>query len=168
VRTVSSPSYTIPSLSQASMWALPLPGVGCSYLHNHAAIRYWSGHCLPLFDCASVCFTLPAAQVNQMATRLPCRPCPCPRPINRCCKRCRPSSLAAWPSTSQPQPSDLAQPCNAHRPIWGTSASASSWSLPQLIKPATNTDTDCVRPLWLFMASFLLVAACSAAYIRST
>ncbi|KAH3906306.1 hypothetical protein HBI56_194850 [Parastagonospora nodorum] len=56
-------------LSQASKWALPLPGVGCSVLspaRRHPRLVWTLSSS---FDCASVCFALREAQVNQMATK---------------------------------------------------------------------------------------------------
>jgi hypothetical protein len=172
VRTVTRPSYTLccSMLSQASRWALPLPGAGCSSSHLQAAIRHWLDHCLSLFDSASVCVlcSFAAAQVNQMATRLPCRPDPCHAPATATATDAARRLRRPWRPPCQPQPSDLAQPSPARQPIWGTATSAASWRSPGLIKPATNTHADSVRRMRLHMALFPLVPTASAAYVRST
>lgn len=55
VETVSSPSYTLCSCRRP-LDGVALPGVDCSFFRQHAAIRYWVGHCLPLFDSAPARF----------------------------------------------------------------------------------------------------------------
>lgn len=54
VETVSRPSYTL-TCCRGHPEGCSLPGAGCSSFHQHAAIRYWHGHCLPLFDGAPAC-----------------------------------------------------------------------------------------------------------------